>query len=58
MKGVVFLLPKEILVVRKFPDHKPINIYTLADVHFGSKECREKLFMDFIKACKHGNTEA
>lgn len=48
-REAVFLLPKEILVVRKFVDHKPIDIHVVADVHFGSKECREKLFMDFIK---------
>lgn len=49
----VILLPKNILVVHEFKSKKPITIYILADVHFGSKECKEKEFMDFIDMVKN-----
>lgn len=41
------------MIVRKFERKKSIDIYTVADVHFGSKECKEKLFMDFIEMIKN-----
>lgn len=37
------------LIVHSFKKKTPIDIYAVADVHFGAKECKEKEFMDFIK---------
>jgi len=36
------------LVVREFPEKNDIDIYAIADVHFGAKECMEQEFMKFL----------
>lgn len=40
------------LVVREFPDRPDIEIYAVADVHLGAKECMEQEFMKFLDYVK------
>lgn len=46
---MVIILPDSILVTRQFPVKQDIEIYAIADVHLGAKECMEKEFMEFLK---------
>ena len=41
------------LVVREFPEKNDIDIYAIADVHFGANECMEQDFMKFLDSVKN-----
>lgn len=46
---MVIILPDSVLVAREFPDRPNIEIYPVADVHLGAKECMEQEFMKFLE---------
>lgn len=41
------------MITHRFTKKKNIIIYTVADVHLGSKECKEKEFLEFIEMVKN-----